>query len=694
MKFEKVIGKFDPAVVKLAEDNLSAVFIELSLKYDNFSVGSSGLGGDPLIFNLIYAAVEHICTDKIGNGPLHTAATDGKKFYWNPHFVNKLCPKGKPKLGLRFVVAHEAWHSIYMHPNRRSTRNPRLWNIAVDYKVNSTIMEDIKARGAGKDPDTIFKNNLGDYISLQEYVQFLKDPFNPPKRLAHLNPTDSLYKTPDELRAGDESHPSMYFSDVNLPPEMKRPETIYEHLYSLLPRCEECGTIGRYKMPDKLPQDVLKRKADLRERLVKEQEKKLPEAKQKLEEQIKDLQDQIKKEKDKEEKEKLEEQLKQLQAALEDIEQDIKDLQEYKKNMKSNAQKQHNHSKPQAGQKGKKQKGKKGSPDKEEDGEEEGQQEGQDQNSQQGNQGQPQQGQQGCPNHGCNTCGKGKPHSPGAQMPNQGQPGQSGQPGQGNQPGEGNSIGDWIDDYVNGEDQGYFDVLGARGNTLDDHVDADMSEEELAKRIADAVEGCRKMAGKVPGGLEDELGELLAPKLTWQDFMRMVIVKQKEGRGKSDWNKPKTRQMFAGLYTPKQRRKYVRILAACDSSGSMSADDIAFGVSQLQVLDDSAEGVLVFWDTVAYWKDKTVLSKFKKEDLQKAKVSGRGGTCVSLVFNEYEDKDKCGPVDLIVIMTDGYLYDGELKDVKKPKVPVIWLITSDNKSFSAPFGRIFNLHNM
>ena len=53
MKFSRIIGKVDDKLVAKAEDKLSKVFIELGTRYDNVHIGT-GLGGDPLIFGLIF----------------------------------------------------------------------------------------------------------------------------------------------------------------------------------------------------------------------------------------------------------------------------------------------------------------------------------------------------------------------------------------------------------------------------------------------------------------------------------------------------------------------------------------------------------------------------------------------------------------------------------------------------------------
>jgi hypothetical protein len=94
MKFSRVIGKIDQKLVFQAEEKLSQVFLELATRYGNEHVGSC-MGGDPLIFTLMHP-VDHVCTLN-----MPTAATDGKRYYWNPKFVIK-----QSRIGLRIICGH------------------------------------------------------------------------------------------------------------------------------------------------------------------------------------------------------------------------------------------------------------------------------------------------------------------------------------------------------------------------------------------------------------------------------------------------------------------------------------------------------------------------------------------------------------------------------------------------------------
>lgn len=65
---------------------------------------------------------------------LATAATDGRKFYYNSRFIMLLEPKE-----VEFLVGHEVLHVVYDHMDRRDDREAQVWNIAADYCVNADL---------------------------------------------------------------------------------------------------------------------------------------------------------------------------------------------------------------------------------------------------------------------------------------------------------------------------------------------------------------------------------------------------------------------------------------------------------------------------------------------------------------------------------------------------------------------------
>jgi predicted metal-dependent peptidase len=81
-----------------------------------------------------------------------TLATDGRYFYYNNDFVNRLTPKQA-----EFGFAHEVLHNVFDHMGRRESRDPQLSNIAADYAANQIL----KDERIGEVPDwiKIFQDN-------------------------------------------------------------------------------------------------------------------------------------------------------------------------------------------------------------------------------------------------------------------------------------------------------------------------------------------------------------------------------------------------------------------------------------------------------------------------------------------------------------------------------------------------------
>lgn len=66
-----------------------------------------------------------------------TAATNGKDFFYNKEFVDKLNVKK-----IMFLLAHEICHGIFDHFGRLGSRDKQLANIAQDYAVNQILVDD------------------------------------------------------------------------------------------------------------------------------------------------------------------------------------------------------------------------------------------------------------------------------------------------------------------------------------------------------------------------------------------------------------------------------------------------------------------------------------------------------------------------------------------------------------------------
>jgi len=108
---------------------------------------------------------------------LSTAATDGRNFYYNSEFVNKLSIKQT-----EFLFGHETLHVVYDHMGRRGDRDPQLWNIADDYCVNQDLID----------------QRIGEKITV---VEILYDPKY--KGMSAEEVYDLLYKNASKININD-----------------------------------------------------------------------------------------------------------------------------------------------------------------------------------------------------------------------------------------------------------------------------------------------------------------------------------------------------------------------------------------------------------------------------------------------------------------------------------------------------------
>lgn len=227
---------------------------------------------------------------------------------------------------------------------------------------------------------------------------------------------------------------------------------------------------------------------------------------------------------------------------------------------------------------------------------------------------------------------------------------------------------------------------------LDSHVDTKVSKQEVQQDTARAAAQASTMRGSVPGAVEDILGDLIKPQLKFTDIVRSAMLRKVQDAGmKNDWKRFRKRYIGAKprQYLPKRHTHIPRWLAMLDTSGSMGEDDLIYGISQLKVLGNHSEGIVVPVDGAPHWEGCTSIKKM--DDLKRTKVVGRGGTVFDDFFREFPDKVGCD-FDVVVIITDGYC--GEVPRELRPPCDVVWVVTrGDHKDFKQPFGRVAPLRN-
>jgi len=176
-----------------------------------------------------------------------------------------------------------------------------------------------------------------------------------------------------------------------------------------------------------------------------------------------------------------------------------------------------------------------------------------------------------------------------------------------------------------------------------------------------------KMQGNLPGGIEDIMMDILAPKVQWKEILRRFLTQS----DKSDysWAKGNRRYISQGLYLPSQWSESMgEIVIAIDDSCSVSNNEIKQFQGELNaILEDCppSKMTVVMCNTRVHNH-----TEYEPEDLPlKLKVRGSGGTDFKPVF-DWIQKQNIQP-ECIVYLTDGYANT----DFQPPEYPTLWIRT-------------------
>jgi predicted metal-dependent peptidase len=105
---------------------------------------------------------------------IETAATNGTNLYWNPDWFQTLPPKTRET-----VLLHELWHVARLHMVRLGTRDPSIWNIAADIRINNDL-ENEKYTFQGTKPCLDHDYDINGIASEEDIYDLLAQQNPPP----------------------------------------------------------------------------------------------------------------------------------------------------------------------------------------------------------------------------------------------------------------------------------------------------------------------------------------------------------------------------------------------------------------------------------------------------------------------------------------------------------------------------------
>ena len=199
------------------------------------------------------------------------------------------------------------------------------------------------------------------------------------------------------------------------------------------------------------------------------------------------------------------------------------------------------------------------------------------------------------------------------------------------------------------------------------------SEQYWKEKVVQAAHAA-KMQGKLPAHLASVIDGLLEPKLNWKDLLQEYV----SSTVKNDYRlmPPNKRFMYLPLYMPRLHGEHVEIVAAIDTSGSVSDDLARQFMSEIKSIAEQFESY-----TIHYFQCDAQIQMYKELTLEDEydwpmEMHGRGGTSFIPVFEEVDKMELSPPI--LVYLTD---LMGSFPD--SPDYPVLWVSSEEGQ---APFG--------
>lgn len=176
-----------------------------------------------------------------------------------------------------------------------------------------------------------------------------------------------------------------------------------------------------------------------------------------------------------------------------------------------------------------------------------------------------------------------------------------------------------------------------------------------------------KMQGNLPGGIEEMLMDILAPKIEWKEVLRRFLTRA--AKDDYSWSRGNRRFIAQDLYLPSTWSESVgEIVIAIDDSCSVSDEEIKQFQGEINaILEDAppSKMTVMMCNTRVHRVDE-----YDPTDLPlQLKCRGSGGTDFEPVFEKVAERGE--DPECLIYLTDGYANT----DFTPPGYPTLWIRT-------------------
>ena len=206
------------------------------------------------------------------------------------------------------------------------------------------------------------------------------------------------------------------------------------------------------------------------------------------------------------------------------------------------------------------------------------------------------------------------------------------------------------------------------------------ANEDFWRNAQEKAQMKSQAAGKLPGGVEREVGELSASRLDWRSYLWRYLTQTP-----TDFVEFDRRFVGSGLYLDSISGESVQVLVAIDTSGSIDQEAVRVFLSEMQ-------GILRAYPQMQceLWYADTELHGPHplKAHSPLPTPTGGGGTDFRPFFEQAGKHRFAMNKTVAIYLTDGY---GPFPD-PAPKLPTLWVVTPGGLALEKfPFGEVVRL---
>jgi len=226
---------------------------------------------------------------------------------------------------------------------------------------------------------------------------------------------------------------------------------------------------------------------------------------------------------------------------------------------------------------------------------------------------------------------------------------------------------------------GSQDVDGDTDQTQDSHDQwasfDDLPGDQFDAQIEDLVRNAADSAGSVPGYIDGIIKGFMKPKISWKHVLRSFVGQNTKVSTYQTWSRPNRRMPYfvspeGYLFPSAPGKRWLRsgtVGVVIDTSGSVPDEDLAQAMTEVDIISQTHAVWVIECDAEV---QDMYLYDSRKYKVEGKNMKGRGGTKMNPgldAFNKFKD------VEMIVVITDGWLFDSPLPQCK----PELWVISSN-----------------